>query len=357
MATIRKRVRADGEISYQAIVRRQGYRDQRKTFDSENAAKDWAYDLERDIRDRRVDPRALGERRTVGHAIETYLEDPETQRKKSFKDIKRLCTWWKDRVGRVALGALTPTMIASQVDPLTCEGPTKNRYIGALGGCLTYISQTPHSWIQTNPCRLVKKYKKNPPRQRVLKPREWKKLLAYVDEQADKKEATYIEKQFPLFLRLAYDTGRRRGELLKLTWDCVDLDDNVLYLLDTKTGEDQEALIDDDMVERLEQHREAFCRPGCPYVFAGRKQDAPIGRFDELIRSAMRANFEPDMRDEMPVLHTLRHTAATEMGAAGATLHEIMEVTGHRSAATVLKYTKRSRESAKAAHAKRKGKT
>ncbi|MBT6123680.1 MAG: tyrosine-type recombinase/integrase, partial [Halieaceae bacterium] len=63
--------------------------------------------------------------------------------------------------------------------------------------------------------------------------------------------------------------------------------------------------------------------------------------------------FKPDRKGEMPVLHTVRHTVATELGDAGATEAQIMSVTGHKSSASVNRYVKRTLEAARAAQAKR----
>ena len=88
MANIIKRKGKHGS-TYKVQVRRAGYPQQTKTFDTEQAAKDWAYDLERDIRDRRVDPRGLANRKTVRHAVELYLKKIDH---KSAKDTKARCS-------------------------------------------------------------------------------------------------------------------------------------------------------------------------------------------------------------------------------------------------------------------------
>ncbi len=352
MATLKKRKAKDGTVTWQAVIRRTGYPTQAKTFPTKQQAEDWASDIERDIRDRRIDPRALAERKTLSAGITLYLEK-EAPKMKSEKDVRRLCTWWSHKIGRITLSELNPVMVAECLNSLSCSGPTKNRYLGALSGCLTTLSKTPYSWPlpNGNPCRLVTREADGNNRKRIIKSNEWIRLLAYVDKKAT--TGASRAKQLPTFMRLAYATGRRRSELLRLTWACVDYDDECLHLLDTKSGDDNIVELDKATKELLRAHEKEFRRPDSPYVFPGRFPDKPTD-FDEFIRAAIRATFEEDFRGEMPVFHSVRHTVATEMADGGATESEIMAVTGHKSSVSAHKYIKKTREAARSAQAKRK---
>tara|TARA_R110002072_G_C7855822_1_gene526051 strand:- start:41 stop:1066 length:1026 start_codon:yes stop_codon:yes gene_type:complete len=341
MASIIK-IKGKKGTAYRAQIRRTGHK-QTKTFDTKQAAQDWASDFERDIRDRRVDPKSLAERKTVRLAVEKYLSKIDH---KSSKDTIARCSFYADRLGSVPLSQLNAIMIDEATDTLPCSGPTQNRYLGALSGCLSFIGKSPYGWIDSNPCKLVPRRKEHRPRQRVLSRDEWQCLIDYVETEA-KKHDSERWKQLPLYLRLAYATGRRRSELLNLEWRAVDLNEGILHLLDTKTGDDQEAWVDKDMVKRLKAHQHDG-----HYVFRGRFDDKPTD-FDDLIRESLRENFPPDFRGEVPVLHSIRHTVATELGDGGATETEIMAVTGHKSSASINRYVKKTVEAARAAQAKR----
>lgn len=193
------------------------------------------------------------------------------------------------------------------------------------------------------PAAMRPRRKENRPRERVLTSKEWKKLRRYVDKFSG--SAHTRESQLPLFMRLAYETGRRRGGLLKLRWVDVDLDEGLLYLLDTKTGDDQAVPISDEMAQRLKDHPR---KEGWKYVFQGRFPDKPTS-FDEPLRDILRKLFPPDRKGEIPVFHSIRHTAATELGEAGATEAQIMAVTGHMSSTSVNRYVKKTTEAARTA--------
>jgi integrase len=285
--------------------------------------------------------------------VETYLAEVKPTHK-SYKDTAARCSFFVERLGLVKLTELTPDMVQDAVSRLDCAPATRNRYLGSFSGCLTTMSKVtnrrPALFIGPNPCKLVERATEPKGRQRVIKPREWKKLLAYVDKQAVKGKDR--EKQLPTFLRLAYELGRRRSELLGLTWACVDYDDGVLHLLDTKTGDDQTAEMTKPVRKLLKAQEKEWRKPGYKYVFRGRMPGSP-SNYDDLIREAIRATFEPDFRGEMPVFHSIRHTVATELGDGEATEVEIMSVTGHKTSASVHRYVKKTRQAAQSAHAKR----
>lgn len=345
MATIRTRKGKKG-THFQAIVRRAGYPDQRRTFPTKQEAQDWSAELERDIRERKLSPHRLAQRKTLADAVDIYL--PRIKGTKNYKDTKRLCTWWKDKLGATSLNEITAIGIDQQLDTLSCSKPTMNRYLGALSGCLSHVSKAPYGWVQGNPCRDVPRRKEGKARERIITPKEWKALIAHVDKLASKKGARIGKQQLPTFLRLAYDTGRRRGELLKLRWIDLDLEEGVMYLLDTKSGDDHVVPISDDMIKVLQKHEKEHRLDGYQYVFRGRFPNRPTA-FDELTREVFRELFEPDRKGEMPVLHSVRHTAATELGEAGATEAQIMAVTGHKSSASVHRYVKKTLKAAKTA--------
>jgi integrase len=352
---IRTRITADGTVRYNAQVRRKGYGVKSKTFDTEQQAHDWVYDQERDIRERAVDPRKIASRHNVAGMVEAYLAEVKPTHK-SYKDTEARCNFFAERLGNVKLTELSSEMVQDALSRLACADATKNRYLGAFSGCITQMSkQTSHRpsmFIGANPCKLITRGQESRGRQRVIKAREWKLLMKHIDKLAAKSGAAR-KQQLPNFMRLAYETGRRRGELLDLTWSCIDFDDGIIHLLDTKTGDDQEVVMTDEIRALMEDHEERFKKKGHKHVFRGRVAGRPTN-FDEPIRTAFREVIEPDFRGEMPVFHTVRHTAATEMGNAGATETEIMAVTGHKTSVTVQRYVKKTRQAAESAQAKRK---
>ena len=128
---------------YRAQVRRPGYPNQTKTFQSKELANDWANQIERDIRLRRFDPEALAEEKILSDAISIYLAK-KIDGSKNERDTTRLLKWWESQLGLTRLSDVTAIGIDQCLDKLGCKDQTKNRYLGALSGCLTFVSKTPY---------------------------------------------------------------------------------------------------------------------------------------------------------------------------------------------------------------------
>jgi integrase len=129
-------------------------------------------------------------------------------------------------------------------------------------------------------------------------------------------------------LSTAFYTGMRRGEILSLTWDKVDMESRFIRLeaADTKDKEPRSVPICDELFEILRTvpralHDEhVFLYKGQPIndIRTGLKEACktvgiPYGRF-------VKGGF---------VFHDLRHTFNTYMRKAGVPESVIMEITGH----------------------------
>ncbi|MDB4484613.1 site-specific integrase [bacterium] len=143
---------------------------------------------------------------------------------------------------------------------------------------------------------------------------------------------------FDLFF-LASKTGARKGELLKLTWDCISFEENTLTFYDTKNFDDRTLPLTPEvrgLLKRMYRNRlgdELFEIKHWQALDTLRKCQAIAG-------ISQKKNF-----------HSYRHSAATNLFAKGAELPVIMQVLGHRSAATSLRYSHATEEGLKKAMA------
>jgi len=141
-------------------------------------------------------------------------------------------------------------------------------------------------------------------------------------------------------LRLLIFTGCRRGEILTLKWDYVDIENRCLNLPDSKTGQKKvylnapalEALVN---IERVE---------GNPFVIIGGKPGAhlvnirkPWVRIKERTTAAIvKDNARKGIEDVR--IHDLRHTYASVAVGGGQTLPVIGRLLGHTQAQTTARY-------------------
>jgi integrase len=174
-----------------------------------------------------------------------------------------------------------------------------------------------------NPVASVSLERENNTRDRVLSREEFDRLMAVA----------------PMHLRpillTAYHTGMRKSEILKLTWDRVDLKAGIIRLRpeDTKTEEGRIIPLTKELSETLKGATIYLNAAGqrVPYVFtyAGRRIGSVRRAFETACRQAGLANV---------VFHDLRHTFVTNMRRAGVDYFRIMAISGHKTMSAFKRY-------------------
>jgi integrase len=331
MATIEARNGKDGEVTYRARVRILGHPERTATFARRTDAKAWATQIEADLRRGRYVATTEAMRRTVAQLIDRYLEEtlPHKARNRDRRSVERCLKWWRDEIGEIALANLTPAILTEKKLALrrgnttrgTQRGPgTVNRYLAALGGCLK-TAVLEYGWIEVTPMRNVQKFEEPRGRVRFLSDDERTRLLTVCKKHRD---------LYALVL-LALSTGARKGELLGLKWQDVELSRNAIVLHDTK-NRDRRVLPLAGPALALMQERAKVRQIDNAYVFPGRKNGQPWRSHEAWDDALEEAKIE-DFR-----FHDLRHSAASYLAMNGATLAEIAEILGHRTLAMVKRY-------------------
>jgi integrase len=127
----------------------------------------------------------------------------------------------------------------------------------------------------------------------------------------------------------ALNTGMRKGEILALKWEQVDLRHGFIFLTDTKNNERRDIPINQtlrDTLEILPRHITS------PYVFWQGKGE----RYMDVRRSFRSALKRAGIKDF--VFHDLRHTFASHLVMAGVDLTTIKELLGHKTLAMTMRY-------------------
>jgi integrase len=174
-----------------------------------------------------------------------------------------------------------------------------------------------------NPVSAVKFLDEQNVRDRVLTPEEFQRMLHASPD--------YLK---PVLI-CAYYTSMRKGEILGLTGDRVDLKGGFIRLreADTKTSERRSIPIGRELREVLESLPIALDPQGTrvPYVFT--RQGKPIKSIREIFSRVCRETGLSDV-----VFHDLRHTATTNLRRAGVDALTAMKITGHRTMAVFKRY-------------------
>ncbi len=128
---------------------------------------------------------------------------------------------------------------------------------------------------------------------------------------------------------VAVHTGMRKGEILNLKWEQVDLRHGFILLDKTKNGERREIPIDNTLKKLFTNMPRSF---ESEYVFVD-KNGKPYGNIKRSFHTALR---RAEIRDFH--FHDLRHTFASHLVMAGVDLTSVKELSGHKSITMTLRY-------------------
>lgn len=148
-----------------------------------------------------------------------------------------------------------------------------------------------------------------------------------------------LREQLPAEIRdvalFAYSTGCRRGEILKLRWEQIDLSHRIIVLEPgtTKNSEGRRIPMTDEMLgmlsERLAERSEFW--PSSPWVFS--RAGRPIKDF----RTSWENACERAGLGKM-LLHDMRRTGVRNLIRAGVPERVTMSISGHKTRAILDRY-------------------
>ncbi len=331
MATVQKRTWIDKEggqrTSYRVQVRKRGFPPVTATFDRKTDADKWARETEADMARRRYFPQHEAGRHTLADLVDRQLESVKIDRPHDYERQRIILGWWKEKLGDYTLATITPDLIGRHRDQLqTKEGlapATVNRYLSALSKAFNNAVKEWH-WLPDNPLRNVSKKKEPKGRERHLS--KDKELPALLDAC---RESEY--KPLYLIVLFALTTGMRRGELLGLRWQDIDLERRTAVLHNTKNGDRRSVLIVPEVAALLAEHGKVR-KIDNDSIFVS-DGSSEVWLFDKAWYHALKTAKIKDFR-----FHDLRHTAASYLAMSGATVPELAAVLGHRTLQMVKRY-------------------
>ncbi len=361
MATITKRKNSNGTIGYLVQVRIKGAKAVTKTFPMRREAERWAAQTETEIREGRYFNKAAT-RHTVAEAIDDYVASlPQVNQTKHMIDVCAYLHYWKNEIGHYYIDDLNPHCIEVVQKKLSTtisvrtkqyfKAATVRYYMLALSNVFTYICRT-HThpvWMPYNIMQNVKKIPLNNARTHYLKSYEdgsdeLERLLKACDEivMFRKRNNTLAKSPGSLYLstivRLALFTGLRSGEIKKLKWQDVNLDNGTLYLHHTKNGESYTIALGEQAIELLREHS-TIRRIDSDYLFPSRDGTTAVDwsePFKEAVLFAGLKGFH---------FHDLRHTYISYAAMNGATAMQLKDLARHKSINSTVRYTHLSAQS------------
>ena len=159
--------------------------------------------------------------------------------------------------------------------------------------------------------------------------KENNKRLRFLDVDECKRLISCCPKHLKPIVITALNTGMRRGEILSLKWEQVDLRHGYISLRDTKSGEGREIPINktlDGLFNEMPHSIESI------YIFTD-KDGNPYKGVKRSFNTALR-----NAEIYGATFHTLRHTFASQLVMASVDLASVQELLGHKSLNMTLRY-------------------
>jgi len=257
---------------------------------------------------------------TLGQVVPEYIKF--NQHLKSHKDIKQRSEYILKEFGDVPLSEIKVLQVEKYMSKLMAEGKspaTLNHYLLTIKHMFRKAVDwgfTPEESLKH--LRRVKQYKLNNKRLRYLTKEEADRLL----EACKKVKVSFY--LYPI-VAIALNTGMRRGEILGLQWNQIDVRHGMILLSDTKNGERREVPLNKTVLNVLN----AMPRP----IDNGKV--FPVNNPHNW-KAWMRALQLAGIVDFH--FHDLRHTFASWMIMKGADLPTLQSILGHKSITMTMRY-------------------
>jgi integrase len=218
--------------------------------------------------------------------------------------------------------------LASSVSRKDIEAFLSSRLTeGKLGPCrhnkelkflrLIFKKATEWGYCRRNPTDGIRPLKEPPGRVRFLSKEEQEKLLAACSP------------RLLSIVEIALNTGLRKGELLALRWENIDMANRMIRVERSKNGDRRDVPMTDRVVAVLKSIPR---RLDSPFLFANPDGASPDSVSTTWYRALDRSgikNFH---------FHDLRHTFASNLVMGGADLRSVQTLLGHRDIAMTMRY-------------------
>ncbi|MFA6015910.1 MAG: site-specific integrase [Gallionellaceae bacterium] len=169
-----------------------------------------------------------------------------------------------------------------------------------------------------NPVSDVRKPKAPPGRDRRLTAREDRLILRYAHQ--------HVNQDMYSIVVLALETAMRQGEILKLSWEHINLKSRIAHLPDTKNGTKRD-------IPLSLKARDALVRMGV------KNEGRVFGYTSEGLKSTWRF-MTLKLSIENLHFHDLRHEAVSRLFELGTLdIMEVAAISGHKSLAMLKRYT------------------
>ena len=313
MATFRKR-----SGSWQALVKKKGFGQIARTFDTKAAAEAWAKVTESEMVRGVFIPRKEAENTTLSEALDRYEREVSSAKKGHRREKTRISIWKNHPLAKRVLASIRGNDMAAYRDDRLKADYSANTVRLELAIISHLFEIARKEWGMeglTNPVKAIRMPSPPAGRDRRLGPGELEKLLESSSEELSQ------------VIRFALETAMRRGELAGMTWEMVDLKKRTVTLPDTKNGQKRIVPLSAEAVAILKDRLSTRQIDGEVWNI---RLDAITQDFARACRNAGISGLH---------FHDLRHEATSRFFEFGLDAPKVKEITGHKTYSMLARYT------------------
>jgi len=237
-------------------------------------------------------------------------------------------SWTRDELSIKNLEKFFKGKYLSEITPYHLENYKKERIARVAPAtvnrelcCLKTIYNKAIEWgkAKENPVRKVKFLKEHNEKVRFFEKEEIKKI---VDNAPEPLRFIFI---------VALNTGMRLGEVISLEWRDIDINNRLIYVRDSKSGESRDIPMTKSLYNMLFdlKIKNEMMNDYPSLLFPRVKKFWVSHKFTELLKG---------LGIEDSSFHTIRHTAASYLAMMGINLKVIQEILGHKTFRMTLRY-------------------
>lgn len=344
MATITKR----GPYQWRAQVRRRGFPEQSKTFETKVEAEAWTRMIESEMARGVWLDRSEAENTTLRELLNRYEKEVSPRKRSHAREVSFLNTWRQTDLAARMVSRIRGTDVAALRDEWLEELAPASvlRRLQVLSHVFNTARKEWGMESLANPVGAITKPTPNNERERRFSPEELESIIA-----------TTLSPFLPAMLRIAVQSAVRRGELVGLRWEHVHLEGEAphVHLPLTKNGDSRNVPLLPEVVRAIQSWRAVVverlrARGELSEALQGRvfpiRADAVTRAFGRA-RDRARAAYEADCKQagktaDASFLRDLTfHDARHEATAQFATLVDgidLAKITGHKDPRMLMRY-------------------
>lgn len=341
MVSYYKRTNKKG-TTYQAIIRVDGYKPKYKTFKLKSHAQAWAEPIELAMKNGTykeknlpLDDSPSANIESCHDLIKYFKENIAPDRYATPEKYYAMYDWWDNQIGEYKAVELSAALISTKKEFLRIEtiykgkkettrsNNTINKYLMCISAVLTYAVKELEI-IDVNPCSKVSTMTKPKGRDRILSIDEIAKFLKAC------KEHSLMVYVYTLIL---ISTGARYSEVLHLTVNDIDYENQQIYFLDTKNGENRGVPVEKNVLDIIKQYL-AENKIEADNIFRAKRNDAKYPYLRAVLADIIKKLELKDFH-----IHDIRHTTASYIAMNGGSLLDIAEILGHKSLVMARRYS------------------